>query len=212
MSLVAKVLPYRTCPANPTCPSSDRTPADTSCVEKPMTEPTRDLAIDAVDVLNDLIGDFVAGTLVLLDYHQRHKAGYVTLQQMTGVQKMCLSHLVLAFAKLQEFWDRFHRVVPVEHRERFKELNRALKHKDVKEFRNKVVGHIWDNSLRRPLRHSEIMNRLEALTDGHLSEFLRWVNNPQDNTYPRTVRSIVETVRDSMVTEYGIQPDEVIDR
>lgn len=177
-----------------------------------MTELNRDLAIDAVDTLNDLIGDLVAGTLVLLDYHQRYKAGHFVLQQMTAVQKMCLSHLVLSFAKLLEFWDRCHQIVPAEHRDDLKALNRILNQKGVKDFRNKVAGHAWDTRLGRPLRNSEINARLEALTDGHLGEFLRWVNNLEGNTYPRTVLSVVETIRDSLMTKYKIQPQEIIDR
>jgi hypothetical protein len=64
-----------------------------------VTDSRRVVAIDAVETLNDLIGDLVAGTRVLADYHRSHKAGSVGLKQMSAVQKMCLSHLVLAFAE-----------------------------------------------------------------------------------------------------------------
>ena len=69
-----------------------------------MTNSDQD-AIDAVDTLNDLIGDLAAGTIVLRDYHQQYKTGGAfNLELMSAVQKMCLSHLVLAFAKQLEFW------------------------------------------------------------------------------------------------------------
>ena len=177
-----------------------------------MTELNRELAIDAVDTLNDLIGDLVAGTLVLLEYHQRFEAEHIPLQKMTAVQKMCLSHLVLSFVKLLEFWERCHQIVPAEHRDDLKALNRILKKKGVEDFRNKVAGHVWDRRLGRPLRNSEINARLEVLTDGHLGEFLRWVNNLEGNTYPRTVLSVVETIRNSLMIKYKIQPEEIIGR
>ena len=170
-------------------------------------------AIDAVDTLNDLIGDLIAGTMVLRDYHQQYRTGGAfNLEQMSDVQKMCLSHLVLAFAKLLEFWKRYHQLVPDKHRADLKALNDTLKRKGVQDFRNKVAGHIWDRKQGRPLRHSEIMASLEVLTDGHLGQFLRWVNNPDDNTYPQTALSVIEALRDSLVNEHGIQVQEVIDR
>jgi len=171
------------------------------------------VAIDAVDTLNDLIGDLVTGTMVLRVYHQQYRTGGAfNLEQMIAVQKMCLSHLVLAFVKLLEFWKRYHQLVPDKHRADLKALNDTLKRKGVRDFRNKVAGHIWDSKQGRPLRHSEIMASLEVLTDGHLDQFLRWVNNPDGNTYPQTVLSVIEALRDSLVDEHGIQVPEVIDR
>ncbi len=185
-----------------------------SCVDimNDRMDSNREMAINAVDILNDLIGDFVSGTLVLSDYYRHHKIGTFRRDQMISVQKMCLSNLVLSFAKLLEFWSRFHEVVPNEHRAVLKELNRNLIRRGVVDFRNKIVGHIWDNDLGRPLGHSEIMARLATLTGGDLTVFLRWVNNPEGNTYPRTVLGVIETLRDSLVDAHGIQPSEVIDR
>lgn len=177
-----------------------------------MTTSDRELAIDAVDVLNDLMADFAAGTLVFLDYHQRYKAGEFRAEQMSAVQKMCLSQIALGCAKLFEFREHFHSVVPEEHRDSLKSLNHELKRRGVKEFRNKVAGHVWDKDHHRPLRHSEIMAKLEILTDGHLGNFLRWVNNPAGNTYPETIFGIVEILRNSMADAYGVQAQEVVDR
>ena len=114
-------------------------------------------AIDAVDTLNDLIGDLIAGTTVLRDYHQQYRTGgSVSLEQMTDVQKMCLSHLVLAFAKLLEFWERYHQLVPNKHRADLKALNDTLKRKGVRDFRNKVSPAARDDR-RKPRReqHTE---------------------------------------------------------
>lgn len=182
------------------------------CIVEAMTNPERELAIDAVDVLNDLMADFAAGTLVLLDYHQRHKEGQFRADQMSAVQKMCLSHVALGCVKLLEFREHFHPVVPEEYRACLKSLNQELKRRDVKKFRNKVAGHLRDNEHQRPLRHSEIMAMLEILTGGHLGSFLRWANNPADNSYPKTIFSIVETLRDAIAAAYSVQAQEVIDR
>lgn len=186
--------------------------ASTLYVMETVTGTDRATALDAIDTLNDLIGDLVAATRVPGDYHEMYRAGRLRPEQMSTVQKMCISHLVLAFAKLLEFWDRYHHLVPERHRSDLKSLNATLKSRGVEEFRNTVAGHIWDRKRQRPLRHSEIMEKLSTLTGGKLGEFLRWVNNPQGNTYPNTVLSVVETLRDSLVAEHRIQPGEVIER
>ena len=63
----------------------------------------RSIAIDAVDTLNDLVGDLVVGTRVLADYQKDFRSRRIGEAQMSPVQKMCVSHIVLAFAKLLEF-------------------------------------------------------------------------------------------------------------
>ncbi len=172
----------------------------------------REKALDAIDLLNDLIVDFVTGTTVLTDYNKKYRTGAITIDQMSGVQKMCLSHIVLGLSKLHEFWERYHDIVPEQHRSDLKTLNKSLVQKGVTKFRNKVAGHIWDKKLMRIRRHSEIMNDLETLTDGNAHEFLAWVNNPKANSYPNTVVSIILAIRNSLVEMYTITPNEVIGR
>ena len=169
-------------------------------------------AIDAVDALNDLVGDLIAGTRVLADYHQDFRNQSITEGQMSAVQKMCISHLALAFAKLLEFWEKYHDVVPDEHRTNLKALNAELKARGAKEFRNTVAGHIWDRKLQRPLRNSKIMQMLEKLTGGKLVEFLNWINSVESEPSSNTVVGLVEAVRDSVVLRLDIRPHEVVER
>lgn len=89
---------------------------------------------------------------------------------------------------------------------------REIKQKGVVEFRNKCIGHIWDKDQHRPLIHSEIVTRLDRLTGANLSGFMDWINDPKANTFPSTVVSIVETVRDTLMTQHGITQDEFINR
>jgi hypothetical protein len=125
---------------------------------------------------------------------------------MSAVQKMCFSHLVLSFCKLLEFRERYHKLVPEIHREALKSLNAEIRRRGAKDFRNKVAGHIWDNKLQRPLRHSEIIAQLDGLIGKHADDFLYWINNPESNTYPETVVSVVETIRDAITRVHAIDP------
>lgn len=172
----------------------------------------RDTAIDAVDVLNDLIGDLIAGTNVFVDYRQRLKSGQFRVDQMSAVQKMCFSHLVLSLCKLLEFWEHYQGLVPDIHREDIKRLNTEIRRRGAKEFRNKVAGHVWDNKFQRPLRHSEIMSQLDGLIGEHADDFLNWINNPASNPYPETIVSVVETIRDAIAREHAIGPSEILMR
>ena len=170
-------------------------------------------ATDAADVLNDFVGDFITGVMVFREYAAELKAGRISLEMMVGIQKMCLSNIVLAFAKFEEFWKHYHDVVPVEHRNACKSILNAIRTRKVTEFRNQVVGHIWNTSKRRPLRQSEIMQALESMAAHDFGAFLDWINNPKAYTYPpSTVVSIVEAVRNAIVAAHGISPEEVVNR
>ena len=177
-----------------------------------MTDQVREKAVHAADVLTDFIGDFVGGTALLHEWATDFKSGRVPQMVMINVQKICVSHLVLSLSKFAEFYKRFNQVIPSEYLGTCKALAAEIRRKGVVEFRNKCVGHIWDNEHNRPLIHSEIMARLALLTDDDMSGFLNWINDPKNNEFPSTVVSVVETVRDALVSKYSISPDEIIHR
>lgn len=177
-----------------------------------MTDPLRAKAVHAADTLNDFVGDLVSGTMLFREWDTQFKAGRVPEMLMVNVQKICISHLVLCLCKFVEFYKRFHQLIPSAYRETCKALVQDITRKGVIEFRNKCVGHIWDTELQRPLVHSEIMTRLSRFTYGDMSVFLDWINNPKGNQFPSTVVSVVEKVRDALMSDYSITPDEIIHR
>ena len=177
-----------------------------------MTAPVREKAVHAADTLNDFIGDLVGGTMLFREWDTQFRAGRVPDMLMVNVQKICVSHLVLGLCKFVEFYERFHQVIPSGHRETCKALVSDINRRGIVDFRNKCVGHIWDKERQRPLIHSEIMARLARLTGGDMSGFLNWINNPNGNEFPATAVSVVETVRDALMVEYSILPDEIIHR
>ena len=177
-----------------------------------MATSDRGRAVDAADVLNDFIGDFITGVMVLREYSKQHQEGKLQLELMIPIQKMCLSYLVLAFAKYAEFWKHYHDLVPQEHHNACKTILKSMQIRKITEFRNRCIGHIWDNGKQRPLAHSEVMSALATITAPDFAAFLNWINNPKANTYPSTVVSVVETVRDSLMLAHGIQPHEIVDR
>jgi len=177
------------------------------------TELDRSSALDAVHVLNDLVGDFVTGVMVFVYLQERYKAGVLSYDQMVGVQKMCLSHLALALCKCVEFWGRYHNFVASEHAESFKGIVRAIQKRKIEDFRNQYAGHIWNKREKRPLSPSEVMEHLYRLSpDKTVYSFLDWINKPGDNACPKTVVAIVEKVRDDIQARFSITSDEVVYR
>ncbi len=172
----------------------------------------RERAVDAVDVLNDFIGDFITGGNVLSEYAKQHHEKKLALIVMIPIQKMCISYLVLAFAKFEEFWKHYHDLVPNEHHKACKTILKTLRDRKVTDFRNRCVGHIWDRKRQRPLTHSEVLNALKVIAAPNLGEFLRWINNPNANVYPSTVVSVVEAIRDAVMLTHSIRPNEIVGR
>ena len=172
--------------------------------------PSRDFLIHAVDVLNDLITDFITGTNVLRHFIDLRAKKELGDEHMVGVQKMCLSHLILGAAKYDEFYERFHQAIPDSHRIAAKKLLREIHARGLISFRNKVVGHIWDNERGRPLLLSEITAELQAMSNNDISTFLNWFNDPRKDK--DSITSLVESIRGSIMEIHGITPDEAINR
>ena len=169
-------------------------------------------AIDAADVLNDFLGDFVTGVMVFREYSAELQRGKLIAMQMVPIQKMCISNIVLAFAKFEEFWQHYSDVVPVRHRDACKQILKEIRERKITDFRNHCVGHIWNKQARRPLAHSEVRAALDFMVKQDFSAFLKWINEPGGNTYPTTIVSVIETVRDAICAEHKITPEEMIDR
>ena len=86
---------------------------------------------------------------------------------------------------------------------------KILKNKKIVEFRNKVVGHVWDKDKRAPITDEEHDNYIKQIYGGNFESFLLWVNNPGNNIYPKTVVSIVEYTKNKIAKDYNIIDAEV---
>jgi len=173
---------------------------------------TRERALDAVDVLNDFIGDFITSERAFRYFAGRLQRGEFSQESFVALQRMCISYIALAFAKVEEFWEHYHDIIPPDCRDECKKVLKEIRERKIKNFRNRCVGHIWDSKAKRPLRHSEVIAGIEQMSKSDFHGFLKWVNDPRGNAYPNTVVSIVETVRDKLAEKYGIRPEEVTSR
>lgn len=177
-----------------------------------MTDLNRRKILDAIYILNDLSDGLAAGTMVFEHYQTRFGRGQFSKEGIVSVQKMCVSHLILALYKLCEFWESFHDVVPSEFHSEVKKLVTKINRLNVKDYRNAVIAHLKDKKLGRVQTQLESMAVLNRISANNPRGFLGWLNNPKNNQYPKTVISVVILVRDALREKHQIRPEEVFNR
>lgn len=161
-------------------------------------------AIYAFHILNYFIGDLVAASQVHKLFHTTFFTDKASPSTVACADRMCLSYLFLTLAKWTEFYDRYKKVIPEDCIADCKSLHKEIRRREILRFRNKVVGHIWDNDQGRPLTQQEIETAAEAIVRGDPKAFCKWCNNPGGNEYPDTVVSIVEHTRNRIVEEFNL--------
>ena len=156
-------------------------------------------ARQSVGLLNFFIGDVVTSVQVIWNIEKIYGTG----QSASCVKRMCLSHLILTVYKWTEFYDRFKEIIPEDCRVVSKTLVKNIERREIKSFRDRFIGHIWDRRKNRPLDEDEIISCVNTITGGDEDSFLRWCNNPDDKSSP-TVVSVIERVRDRIKEEYDV--------
>jgi hypothetical protein len=165
-------------------------------------------AAEACRLLNEFVGDLVAGTRSLDLFEAPAFASKIDANTRVILRRMCLSHLVVTLSKWAALYDGYKAVIPSDVRAECQELRRAIVGRGIREFRNKVVGHIWDDTLKRPLSRAEIDMALARVLGGSLQSFLVWINNPKVNASASVV-TICESVRDRISTEHSLTDSEI---
>ena len=168
----------------------------------------KDKAIEACRILNHFVGDLIAGTKTL-ELYQSPKISEVANQQtQLFVRRMCISHLIITMSKWSEFYKRYKSIIPDNIKEKAKDLQRDIHARDLVNFRNTVVGHIWDTkSLKRALTPKEIDIRLQKVFVTNLKDFLNWIHNSKNQT--NTVVGICELLRNNIQEEYKLTEGDI---
>jgi len=161
---------------------------------------------EAFRLASDLMMDLVAGSQAyatlqrVFDQHPEALPDHVRV----AVTRLCLFHAIISLTKWTELYDRYKDVIPSDVREVAKALRMEIDQRGIVEFRNKVVGHIWDDALGRALTNDEVEERLTSLTRSDVKGFLEWVNNTRSDDNSATAVAAVEAVRDRIREVYGL--------
>lgn len=175
-----------------------------------MSNNTREKAVEAAHLLNDLIGDFVVAVVTFKEYQNRLKDKPEWANGLVAANKMCLSYIILSFAKWIEFYSKYHRLFDGDLHKTCKELTKTLTDRGVKNFRNRCIGHVLDKKTKSPLFPSEVNKELMEIIGEDLESFSNWVHDVNGDIYPETVASIVEEARDFLAEKFDISHQEIM--
>jgi hypothetical protein len=161
---------------------------------------------EAFRLANDLMTDLVTGGsayVVFQSLFERNPAA-VPDHVRTAATRLCLFHAIITLSKWVELYDRYRDVIPTDVKELAKHLRKEITDRGIMAFRNKVVGHVWDDDQRRALTNAEVEERVIALAGSDVATFLRWAAEPLSATNTTSPVAIIETVRDSIRQSYGL--------
>ena len=166
--------------------------------------PSQARAREAFRLTNDFHHDLITGTQC---YNTFQGPVFDSLLQhehvRTGITRLCLFHLVVTLSKWIELYDRYHRVIPQDVHDVARDLRKEIERRGIVEYRNKVVGHIWDTDERRPLTSNEVENWLDKILEPDIPTFMLWVNDVETNS-PDSVVNIVARTRDRIRATHGV--------
>ena len=161
-------------------------------------------AREAFRLANDLQLDLLTGTRVYDLLQRRLSEHHASETIEIGIRRMCLWYVILTLSKWIEFYDKYKAFIPSEVQDEAADLRRVIEQRGIRDFRNNTVGHIWDDKTNMPLTIEEGQARVQSILGSEdIDGFMRWVNDPKENQFPRNVISIVERVRDGIKQANG---------
>src|SRR5216683_5759678 len=139
---------------------------------------------EAFRLANDLMMDLTAGSTIDSAIQVIFDRGTAPVPDhvRTSVKRMCLFHVIITLVKWTEFYDHYKDVIPTDVRDIAKRLRKDMLARGILDFRNKVVGHVWDKEHRRALTNAEVEDRLTAFIGSGVKEFLKWAADPDATT------------------------------
>lgn len=172
-------------------------------------EKSRERAIEAFWILNNIGGDLIVATRAFEYFETTQFKVGASNQVFRIFNKMADSFLFMTLAKWIEFYDRYHVLIPPDASPICELLRNELDRRGVREFRNTVAGHIWSKKHGRPLLPDEIEDLDRKITKGDTKEFLKWINDPNNNQLGETIVGTSEFVRDAIKKKWSLSEGEL---
>ena len=162
------------------------------------------LTREAFRLGSDLMMDLVAGTQTYYILARRFDEVPTPDHVRTAITRLCVFHTIITLSKWVELYGRYRAIIPMDVRDTAKKLRNEIDERGIVEFRNKVVGHIWDADLQRALTNEEVQDRLDVITKSNVAGFFAWINDGRLEDNPNTAVGMIEIVRDRIRDEYGL--------
>ena len=164
---------------------------------------------EAFRLASDLMMDLVAGTQIYYLLTRRFPELEVPDHVRVAVTRLCLFHTIISLSKWVELYDRYLSIIPLDSRDIAKSLKKEVEERGIVDFRNKVVGHIWDDDQGRALTNAEVAQRLDVITKSDVAGLFKWVNDGKLEPNPKTATGMIEHVRDRIREAYSLSDDDL---
>jgi hypothetical protein len=156
---------------------------------------------EAVSILNMFILDAMVGLRSLDIFSAIDDKRPLSVNMRAGLSRLSTTHLILALAKWMEFYERYKSLIPQSTAATAKTVYSNLKTRGVRDFRNKVVGHIWDKDVGKPLSKEDMQERLARVIGPDEEAFNRWIYNPSATDPTSHLVGLTEEIRDALRTK-----------
>lgn len=164
----------------------------------------KEKATEAWRILNTFVGELVCSARSFELYEAPGFRKMASERVINEFRKMSTSYLLITLTKWVEFYDKYHNLIPTDIRPIAKSVKTKIEQSGVVNFRNNVVGHIWDKKAHRPLGKEEIEQAIDKIFDSTPGPFLLWINDQKNNIFPKTIVSITEEIRRRIELEHGL--------
>jgi hypothetical protein len=169
----------------------------------------RKKALEATSVLDLILVDILTCTNILRIFDKPFFSRKFSPIMAAGIHRMCLWYLFLALCRWYEFYIRYKKILPAGSVAICRDLSNEIQKRGIIGFRNKVIGHIWDNEAECPLSDKEVSEYIRRIAKDDFTSFYQWIIDFKENIYPKTVVSIVETLRDKIMEQNSISSEEL---
>jgi hypothetical protein len=171
-----------------------------------MATDTRERAIDAVDLLNDLVVDLSSAVALWRSMLDARASGIANFDP--GVlQRLCLGQICIGLYKLHEVLGTYSATFGARLVEERRSMRREIELRGALALRNECIGHIHTRADGRPLRASEVDAKIATLTNNDLERFLAWLCDDKESIH----RTLLD-LRDGLMTDFAIEPREIMER
>lgn len=156
---------------------------------------------EAVSILDMLILDTMVGLRSLDIFSDINDKRSLSVNMRAGLTRLSTTHLILALAKWMEFYERYKSLIPERTAVSAKIVYKDLKGRGVRDFRNKVAGHIWDKDVGKPLSKEDTQKWLARVIGPDEAAFNRWIYNPDATDRTSHLVGLTEKIRNALRKE-----------
>jgi len=156
---------------------------------------------EAVSILDMLILDTMVGLRSLDIFSAIDDKRSMSVNMRAGLTRLSTMHLILALAKWMEFYEHYKNLIPERSAANAKTVYKDLKRRGVRDFRNKVVGHIWDKDVGKHLSKEDTQKWLARVIGPDKAAFNRWIYNPGATDCTSHLVGLTENIRNALRKE-----------